>query len=141
MRKDERDLLEVLRLELEFLTTPHRYSLGDTQRPWAVLQESPACFNYGCFDYDCREHPSPCVDCVLIQLVPLERRSEAFPCRHIPLDTSGENLASLYRHCGEQEIGERVRDWLQATIQRLEEQRNNKPGADAILMPVFSAGE
>jgi hypothetical protein len=138
MRNDERDLLEVLGLELEFLTTPHRYSLGDPQRPWAILQESPACLNYGCFDYDCREHSSPCADCVLIQLVPLARRSEAFPCRHIPLDTSGETLDSLYRSCDQQEVEERVRDWLRATTKRLEEERKNNRKLLPILNQVRS---
>jgi hypothetical protein len=124
MRKDDRDLLEVLKLELEYLTTTHRYSREDPQSPRAILRESPACFNYGCFDYDCREHLSACTDCVLIKLVPLERRSEAFPCQYIPLDKSGEGLDSLYRYCGQQEVEKRVRDWLQATITQLEEQRN-----------------
>jgi hypothetical protein len=123
MRKDERDLLEVLRLELRSLTTAYRYSPKGPDRPWAIFRESPACFNYGCFDYDCREHPSPCTDCVLIQFVPLERRLEAFPCRYIPLDASGETLDSLHGCHEETGVVERVRDWLQATIQRLEEQR------------------
>jgi len=124
MRKDERDLLEVLRLELDFLEKGgYRGSAPKSWRPHFIFEDSPTCFNYGCFNYDCREHPSPCSDCVLMQLVPPERRSEKFPCRHIPLDASGETLDSLYRYCDQQEVEKIVGKWLRATIGRLEDER------------------
>jgi hypothetical protein len=59
----------------------------------------------------------------LIQLVPPERRSEKFPCQHIPLNALGETLDSLYRYCDQQEVEETVRSWLRATIGQLEEER------------------
>jgi len=58
-----------------------------------------------------------------MQLVPPEQRSEKIPCRHIPFNVFGENLDSLYRNGTQQEIEETVEEWLQATIQRLEEER------------------
>jgi hypothetical protein len=58
-----------------------------------------------------------------MQLVPPERRSEKIPCRHIPFSASGETLDSLYRYSNQQETEETVKDWLRATIQRLEEER------------------
>ena len=58
-----------------------------------------------------------------MQLVPPERRSEKFPCRHIPLDASGQTLDSLYRQCHQQEVEGTVGKWLRATIERLEEER------------------
>jgi hypothetical protein len=74
-------------------------------------------------NYDSKENPGPCSDCVLMQLVPPERRSEKIPCRHIPFNGSGETLDSLYRYSDQNETEETVGNWLRATIQRLEEER------------------
>lgn len=74
-------------------------------------------------NFNSAEDPGPCTDCVLIQLVPPEFRSEQIPCRHIPFDSSGETLDSLYRYGDQVEIEEVVGGWLRATIKRLEEER------------------
>ncbi|MFI5071876.1 MAG: hypothetical protein ACHP8A_13395 [Terriglobales bacterium] len=74
-------------------------------------------------NYDSKENPAPCGDCVLMQLVPSEHRSERIPCRHIPFNTSGENLDSLYWYGNQQETEETVGAWLKTIIQRLEEER------------------
>jgi hypothetical protein len=119
MRKEERDLLEVLRRELDFLEKGgYQGSTGKSWRPRFIFEDSPTCTNY-----DSNEPSYPCSGCVLMQLVPPERRSEEFPCRHIPLDASGETLDSLYRYCDQQEVEETVGKWLRATIGRLEEER------------------
>jgi hypothetical protein len=121
MRKDERDLLAVLRHEFDLLEKGWYWSPSRSGRGWSpnfIFEDSPTCINYSC-----KENPRPCADCVLMQLVPPERRSEKFPCRHIPLDASGETLDSLYRHCDQQEVEETVGKWLRATIARLEEER------------------
>jgi len=55
-----------------------------------------------------------------MNLVPPERRSEKLPCRHIPLNVSGETLDSLYQHSNQNEIEETVGGWLRTVIQRLE---------------------
>ena len=119
MQKDERDLLEVLKFELEFLEKGgYGRSPKMSWRPQYILEDSPTCMNY-----DSKENPGPCSDCVLMQLVPPERRSEKIPCRHIPFNISGETLDSLYRYSNQNETEETVGGWLRATIQRLEEQR------------------
>jgi len=74
-------------------------------------------------NYDSKETPGPCSDCVLMQLVSPERRSERIPCRHIPLNASGETLDSMYRSADQYEVEETVGSWLRATIQHLEEER------------------
>ncbi len=119
MQKDERDLLEVLKFELEFLEKGgYGRSPREPWRPRFVFEDSPTCMNY-----DCKENPGPCSDCVLMQLVPPEHRTEKIPCRHIPFNESGETLDSLYRWGEQHEIEETVGNWLRATIQRLEEER------------------
>ena len=119
MQKDERDLLDVLRFELQFLKDGgYGRSPRTPWRPQYIFEDSLTCVNY-----DSKESPRPCSDCALMYLVPPELRSAEIPCRHIPLNDSGETLDSLYRHSNQYEIEETVEQWLQATIHRLEEQR------------------
>ncbi len=119
MQKDERDLLEVLKSELQFLEDGgYGRSPRTPWRPQYIFEDSPTCMNY-----DSKDNPGPCSDCVLMPLVPPERRSEKIPCRHIPFNASGETLDSLYRCSTQQETEETVGAWLRVTIQRLEEER------------------
>ena len=119
MQRDERDLLEVLKFELQFLEDGgYGRSPRTPWRPQHIFEDSPTCMNF-----DSKENPRACSDCVLMHLVPAERRSEKNPCRHIPFDGSGETLDSLYRDSDQNEIKETVGNWLRAAIQRLEEER------------------
>ena len=119
MQKDERDLLEVLKFELRFLEDGgYGRSPRAAWRPQLIFEDSRTCMNFNSV-----EDPGPCTDCVLIQLVPPEFRSSEIPCRHIPFDSSGETLDSLYRYGDQVEIEEEVGGWLRATIRRLEEER------------------
>jgi len=119
MQKDERDLLEVLQFELQFLKDGGYGRCPKTPwRPQYIFEDSITCMNY-----DSNESPGPCSDCVLMPLVPPERRSEKIPCRHIPFNASGETLDSLYRYGDQCEIEGTVETWLMTTIQRLENER------------------
>lgn len=119
MRKDERDLLEVLRFELQFLKDGgYGRSPKTPWRPQYIFEDSPTCVNF-----DSKDNPAPCTDCVLMYLVPPGERLEKLPCRHIPLNDAGETLDSLYRYRNQAEIEEMMKEWLETTIQRLEEQR------------------
>jgi hypothetical protein len=117
MLKDERDVVEVLKSELEFLRNGN-YSERGSWGPRFIFEDSPTCLNFGH-----RDNPSPCSGCILIDFVPPEHRSEKFPCRHISLDASGQTLDALYRHSGQEEVEATVSEWLQFTIQRLEKDR------------------
>jgi hypothetical protein len=112
MLKDERDVLEVLNSELEYLRN-RCYSKRES-----IFEDSPTCLNFGH-----RNNPTPCSGCVLIDFVPPQHRSQKFPCRHIPLDDSGQTLDTLYRHSDQRDVEETVCNWLQQKIQQLEEQR------------------
>jgi hypothetical protein len=117
MLKDERDVVEVLKSELEFLRNGN-YSERGSWGPRFIFEDSPTCLNFGH-----RDNLSPCSGCILIDFVPPEYRSETFPCRHIPLDASGQTLDALYRHSDQEEVEAEVCNWLQLTIQRLEQER------------------
>ncbi|HUJ30273.1 MAG TPA: hypothetical protein VLY23_03265 [Candidatus Acidoferrum sp.] len=125
MGKDDRDLLEVLKFELQFLEKGgYGRSPREPWRPRFIFEDSPSCMNY-----DSKENPEPCGHCVLMQLVPPEYRTETIPCRHIPLNAAGETLDSAYRYDDQQEIEDAVKAWLRTTIARLEQERAALPGA------------
>ncbi|HYM05269.1 MAG TPA: hypothetical protein VEU11_01800 [Terriglobales bacterium] len=117
MASPKRDLLEVLRLELEFLKSGG-YRQASSWRPQFIFEDSPTCLNFGR-----AEHKRPCSECVLMQLVPMEMRGAAVPCRYIPLNAKDETIHSLYR-CGTPEELEAVlSEWLMNMIQKLELER------------------
>jgi hypothetical protein len=80
-------VLDALRLELKFLQLG-LYGISTPGRPLLVSEDSPACPRY---DASC------CPNCVLMQFVPSECRSERIPCRHIRLNNAHETVDSLYR--------------------------------------------
>src|SRR4029434_378461 len=122
MQKDERDLLEVLKFELQFLEDGgYGRSPRTPWRPQYIFEDSLTCMNY-----DSKENPGPCSERVLMHAVRPARRSEKILCRHIPFNASGETLDSLYRNNNQNSIEETVGDWLRATIQQLEEERQKE---------------
>ena len=58
-----------------------------------------------------------------MQLVPLESRDAAVPCRHIPLNEKDETIHSLYRCGTPEELEAALSEWLMTTIQKLELER------------------
>jgi hypothetical protein len=67
--------------------------------------------------------------CVLMNFVPKEFRSEAAPCRHIPLNELGESLEVLYRTRTANETESVLRTWLFSMIESLESVApNNEAG-------------
>lgn len=117
----ERNLLDVLKCEFGYLEKGG-YSRSPRE-PWGpefIFVDSPTCMNYGS-----KGHPVPCSECVLIQLVPEAFRQSKIPCWHIPLNTQGETLDSLYSYADQCETENVFGEWLRATIARLEEERRD----------------
>ncbi len=134
MAIDDRDILEVLKFELNFL---EKGGYGRSPRePWRaplVIEDSPACMNY-----DAKDRPAPCKQCTLIDLVPLSERNQAIPCRHIPLTPAGDTLDSLYRWGTQAEIEELYGKWLRANVREIEDERakvNTTPPAAKSTSP------
>ena len=137
MQRDERDLLDVLKSELEFLDEGgYARAPGQSWRPVYIFEDSPNCINH---DYEV--NPASCGDCPLMQLVPPEFRFAKVPCRHIPLNAEGETLDLLYRYAGDHEIEEAVRRWLQTTIAGLEGQGKTQLHADCECVPLSGKGK
>ncbi len=120
--------LLTLRHELEFLNHGgYRTPVGSRQplfcmessvqwRQPLFFEDSPSCPKKR------YEQCFPQRDCVLMGFVPVEVRNEAVPCRHIPLNDTGQTIASLSdAHANEKQIEMALRNWLVKTIERLEE--------------------
>ena len=118
MATDQRDLLELLRNELEFIETGgYRQSIPLWLRT-STFQDSLSCLNYG---YPYRAHP--CNECHLLEFVSPEHRTEAVPCHFIPLNTDGETIEDLELQENEAKIERQVSNWLRARIKEIEEER------------------
>ena len=119
MTYDTRDLLTVLKKELEFLEKGgYRNSARAPWRPQLVFQDSPACLNF-----DPTQQARPCSECILTQLVPGDMQRKKFPCRYIPLNKRGETIDSFYRSGTQEELESELGRWIKATIESLEKQK------------------
>lgn len=131
MPQDPRDILDVLKFELDFLKKgEYDRSPREPWRAQLIFEDSPTCMNYGR-----KQNPRPCSECALMQFVPLECRTEKVPCRLIPLTRAGETLSDLYRGGTQQEIEDAMADWLRNTIAQLEAQRAIETGAKTAAGP------
>jgi len=108
-----KDRLRILRNELHFLDSGG-YRNPMLWRAPRIFEDSPTCP---------KERWSACPhgDCVLLDFVPPQSRHEAMPCRHIPLNGSGETLETLYSTATNEEIQQTLREWLLQTIAELEQ--------------------
>ena len=116
MSKDKRNLLDVLKKELEFVEIGgYRNPARAAWRPQFMFQDSPTCLNF-----EPSDHPQLCSDCIISQLLPLEVALRKIPCRYIPLNEQGDTLDLLYRTATGQETEAKFTDWLKSNIARLE---------------------
>jgi hypothetical protein len=125
MSNDKRDLLTVLKAELEFVEKGgYRNTDLSAWRPQFIFQDSPTCLNS-----DSVRPPKPCSECVLSQPVPTDLRYRNVPCRYIPLNEQGETIDSYYRCGTREELESALRSWLCTTIQRLEKVETTEESA------------
>ena len=117
MATDERDILELLKDELDFIA---KGGYGRSVRtPWqskSAFQDSLTCINYG---YPYRAHP--CNECHLLEFVSPEHKTEAVPCHFIPLNNDRETIEDLEENQGRLE--REVTGWLRNRIKEIEEER------------------
>ena len=119
MSNDKRDILEVLKFELNFLEQGgYGRSVRTPWKPTSIFLDSPSCINF-----NDSGRPNPCSECLLTDLVPEKCREEEIPCHHIPLNNQGETVHSMERQREQLELEEAVKSWLRSTIQRIEQDR------------------
>ena len=125
MAKDDRDILEVLNEELDFIEKGgYGRSVRTPWKPKSAFQDSLTCLNYG---YPYRAHP--CNECHLLEFVSPEHQVAEVPCHFIPLNDAGETIEDLEAEDNEAKLERNVRDWLRARIKEIEEQRATQANA------------
>ncbi|HSE22945.1 MAG TPA: hypothetical protein VLB68_14865 [Pyrinomonadaceae bacterium] len=125
MAKDERDILEVLYGELDFIEKGgYGRSVRTPWQPKSTFQESLTCINYA--DPD---HTRPCDECHLIDYVSPEHQREEVPCHFIPLNEKGETVEALELEENQAKLEQAVKDWLYTRIRKIEEERSLQAGA------------
>ena len=119
MTKDDRDILELLKEELDFIK---KGGYGRSVRtPWlprSAFQDSLTCINYG---YPYRAHP--CNECHLIDFVPPEHQAETVPCHHIHLTETGKTIEDLECEDNQPTLETAIKTWLRAQISQIEAER------------------
>jgi len=119
MAKDERDILELLKSELDFI---EKGGYGRSVRtPWQAT--SPFRDSLSCVNYALPEKAHPCSECHLIDFVPADKRSEELPCHAIPLNAAGETVESLEFQNNQARLEETLKEWMRAKIKELETAR------------------
>jgi hypothetical protein len=122
MSSDKRDILEVLKFELNFLEQGgYGRSVRTPWKPTSIFQDSLSCINF-----NDPERPHACNECLLSDFVPGNSQEETVPCHHIPLNQMGETVDSMERQYTQGELEEAVKNWLSDTIQRIEADRARK---------------
>jgi hypothetical protein len=119
MAKDDRDMLELLKSELDFI---EKGGYGRSVRtPW--LATSPFRDSLTCVNYALPEKAHPCAECHLIDFVPSDKRSEELPCHAIPLNAAGDTVESLECADNQAKLEEVLKEWMRARIKELEAAR------------------
>ncbi len=126
VKKDERDILEVLKFELNFLEQGgYGRSVRTPWKPTSMFQDSLTCLNFGE-----PERPHSCEECMLMDFVPERFRNEIVPCHHIPLNEGGKSVADLDQGYNQASVEEAVIAWLRRTIARIEQERARRAAGD-----------
>ena len=121
MARDNHNLLEVLRKELQFLEGGgYDRVAAHYWKPVSVFQNSVSCPNV-----DDPSKSVPCHQCAYYELVPPHTRDESVPCHFIPLNDEGETIHSMERQYSQEELLEAVGVWLRTTIKKLEKESAN----------------
>ena len=120
MAKDERDILELLKTELDFI---EKGGYGRSVRtPW--LATSPFRDSLSCVNYALPEKAHPCEECHLIDFVPADKRNEDLPCHAIPLNAAGDTVETLELQNNQARLEEALKEWMRAKIEELETARS-----------------
>jgi hypothetical protein len=116
MTGHQRDVFDALKFELTFLERGgYERSVREPRKVLSIFQDSPSCPNYAA-----QTRTQSCADCFLIDFVPAEKRGEAVPCHHIPLNDRGDTVNSLAGSGDDFGIQRAMRCWLGKTIDAME---------------------
>jgi hypothetical protein len=115
---NKRAVIDALKLEMNIIEGGgYGRSVKTPWRENEVLRDSVTCLNFGEIE---KQHP--CAECFLIEEVPEAHRNDENPCHHIPLNASGDTIASLESQGRREEMEQDLLIWIRETIARLEQE-------------------
>ena len=121
MRRDDGEILKMFQFELRYLEDGgYRHS---PRTPWRipyVFEDSPTRLNF----CDATQ-PHRCIDCLLMEFVPLQFRGETAPCRFVPPTEAGESVDYFYRTGTQMELEEALACWLHRQIELMPRAQTN----------------
>jgi hypothetical protein len=115
MGRENQELLELLRYELNFLEQGGYRQLVKDGHCHSPFTNSLTCLNYGD-----PMRPHACHECSLFQFVPAKAQAEDVPCHFIPLDEHGRKISDFVKNGRPEEVESALKKWLEKTIARLE---------------------
>lgn len=119
MAKDDRDILELLRTELDFIEKGgYGRSPRTPRKATSSFRDSLTCVNYAL-----PEKAHPCAECHLIDFVPAGKRDGELPCHAIPLNAHGDTVESLELEDNQTKLEESLKEWMRGKIKELETAR------------------
>ncbi len=119
MARDDRDILELLKAELDFL---EKGGYGRSVRTrWKAT--SPFRDSLTCVNFALHEKKHPCSECHLIDFVPSDKQGEELPCHAIPLNAEGDTVDSLELEDNQAKLEEALRQWMRRKIKQIETER------------------
>jgi len=124
MAQDLREVLEILRFELNYLEQG-----GFEQDRDLLGNESPFLGTIACINFGDPLRAHACHECLLYQFVPEDKQGEEIPCHHIRLSDSGETIAGLIAVNEPRRMAMVLEQWLRTTIAQL--QATLQPNAEA----------
>src|SRR5256712_12835189 len=115
MAKDERDVVELLKTELDFI---EKGGYGRSVRtPWK--ETSPLRDLLTCVNYALPEKAHPCSQCHLIVIVAAVNRDEQVPCHFIPRTETGEADVEVKIIGNEERMDTALKEWACSKSQGL----------------------
>lgn len=116
MDKDNRDILNLLQDELDFIEKGgYGRSVRTPWKPKSVFEDSLTCINFAD-----PSHSQPCEECRLIDFVPPQLRSSDVPCHRIALNDAGETVEDFELKDNQVKSEEALKNWLRKQISLLQ---------------------
>jgi hypothetical protein len=127
MGKDERDILELFKEELDFIEKGgYGRSVRTPWQPKSIFQDSLTCINFG---YSYKAHQ--CNECHLIDFVPPQGQTADIPCHQIQMNELGSTIQDLEAEDNQPKLEAKVRQWLKTRIAEIEKERTQHAAAAA----------
>jgi hypothetical protein len=119
MDTDDRDILDLLQEELDFIEKGgYGRSVRTPWKPTSIFLDSLTCINFAD-----PSHSLPCSDCHLHDFVSPEERDAAVPCHQIRLNEAGATIEDLELKDNQAQTEEAVKNWLRKEIKRIQTDR------------------